>query len=119
MEITMGAVEAQFAQLIWEQEPISSTQLWRLAEAALGWKKSTTFTVLKRLCDKGIFRNEAGTVTSCLSREEFFSLQSQKYVQETFDGSLPAFLAAFTAGKRLSAREVEELRRLIADYEEV
>ncbi len=119
MEITMGTVETRFAELIWNNEPITSTQLWKLAEATLGWKKSTTFTVLKRLCDKGIFRNEAGTVTSCLSMEEFFSLQSRKYVEETFDGSLPAFLAAFAAGKRLSTREVEEIRRLIADYEEV
>ncbi len=118
MDVTMGTVETRFAELIWGNEPITSTQLWRLAEKELGWKKSTTFTVLKRLCDKGVFCNAGGLVTSLISRDAFYSIQSCRFVEETFDGSLPAFLAAFTAGKRLSDQEVLQLRKLIADYEE-
>ena len=114
----MGAVESRFADLIWENEPISSTELTRRSEQLLHWKKSTTYTVLKRLCDKGIFRNEKGTVTSLVNREEFYAARSEQFVQETFDGSLPAFLAAFTARKPLTAAEVAELRRMVAEYEE-
>lgn len=114
----MGTVEARFADIIWENEPISSTELARLSEQKLKWKKSTTYTVLKRLCDKGIFINNGGTVTSLVSREEFYSVQSEGFVEETFNGSLPAFLAAFTARKGLTAKEVAELRRMIDEYEE-
>lgn len=114
----MGTVEARFADIIWQNEPISSTELARLSEQQLGWKKSTTYTVLKRLCDKGIFVNNGGTVTSLVSREEFYSVQSERFVEETFDGSLPAFLAAFTARKGLTAKEIAELRRMIDEYEE-
>lgn len=114
----MGAIESRFADLIWENEPVSSTELAKRSEELLGWKKSTTYTVLKRLCDKGIFQNNKGTVTSVISRQEFYSLQSEKFVEETFDGSLPAFLAAFTARKSLTPEEVEHLRRMIVEYEE-
>lgn len=117
-EYQMGAVESRFADMIWEGEPITSTELSKRSEVALGWKKSTTYTVLKRLCDKGLFRNEKGTVTSLVSREEYYSLQSEKFVEETFEGSLPAFLAAFTARKGLSAEEVEQLRKLVDEYGE-
>lgn len=114
----MGAVESRFADLIWANEPISSTELVRRCEAALQWKKSTTYTVLKRLCDKGIFQNQSGTVTSRISRQEFYALQSEQFVAQTFDGSLPAFLAAFTARKKLTNEEVAELRRMIDSYKE-
>ena len=114
----MGAVESRFADIIWENEPISSAELTRRSQELLKWKKSTTYTVLKRLCDKGIFQNNSGTVTSLLSRQEFYARQSRRFVQESFDGSLPAFLAAFTSGKSLSAEEVAQLRRMIAEYEE-
>ena len=93
----MGAVESQFAEIIWENEPISSTELAKRSEAIFRWKKSTTYTVLKRLCEKGIFQNNKGSVTSLISKQEFYSIQSEKFVAETFDGSLPAFLNAFTA----------------------
>ena len=99
-ERKLGVVEARFADLIWENEPLSSGALVRLCEEELGWKKSTTYTVLKKLCQRGIFRNEGGTVTSLISREDFFSAQSRRFVEESFDGSLPAFIAAFAAGKR-------------------
>ena len=114
----MGAVETRFAEIIWENEPISSTELSKQSEELLKWKKSTTYTVLKRLCDKGIFQNNKGIVTSLISKTEFYSVQSEKFVEETFDGSLPAFLAAFTARKNLTAEEVAHLRRLVAEYEE-
>lgn len=114
----MGVIESRFADIIWNNEPISSTELAKRSEALLSWKKSTSFTVLKRLCDKGVFQNEKGTVTSLISRDEFYSTQSEKFVEETFDGSLPAFLTAFTARKNLSAEEVAHLRRIIDEYEE-
>lgn len=117
-ELQMGAVESKFADIIWREEPLPSAELVRRCEAELSWKKSTTFTVLKRLCDKGIFRNEGGLVTSVISRGEFYSMQSEKYVADNFDGSLPAFLAAFTARKSLTPGEVEQLRRMVAAYTE-
>lgn len=114
----MGAIESRFANIIWENEPISSAELSKRSKEILGWKKSTAYTVLKRLCDKGIFKNDNGTVTSVISRQKFYSVQSEKFVEETFDGSLPAFLAAFTARKNLTPEEVEHLRRMVAEYEE-
>lgn len=114
----MGAVESKFADIIWENEPISSTELAKRSEEILKWKKSTTYTVLKRLCDKGIFQNIKGTVTSLISKQEFYSVQSEKFVEETFDGSLPAFLAAFTARKNLTPGEVAQLRKMIDEYGE-
>ena len=114
----MGVIESRFADIIWENEPVSSTELAKRSEAMFGWKKSTTYTVLKRLCDKGIFQNNKGTVTSVISRQEFYSVQSEKFVEEAFDGSLPAFLTAFTARKNLTPEEVEHLRRMVAEYEE-
>lgn len=117
-DIQLGVIESRFADIIWENEPLSSGEVVKKSEAALGWKKSTTFTVLRRLCEKGIFRNEKGTVTSLISRQDFYSLQSEQFVEDTFGGSLPAFLAAFTKRKKLSAAEIEELRKMINDYKE-
>lgn len=118
IDLSMGAVESRFADIIWNNEPISSTELAKQSEALLHWKKSTSFTVLKRLCDKGIFQNNKGTVTSVISRKEFYSMQSEKFVEETFDGSLPAFLTAFTARKNLTPEEVAHLRRIVKEYED-
>ena len=118
IDLTMGAIESRFADIIWKHEPISSTELAKQSASLLQWKKSTSFTVLKRLCDKGIFQNQKGTVTSLISRDEFYSLQSEKFVEETFDGSLPAFLTAFTARKNLTPAEVAHLRRMVEEYEE-
>ena len=112
-EIQLGAVEARFADIIWEREPVTSTELIKLAAAKLTWKRTTTHTVLRRLCDKGLFQNNNGVVTSLLSRQEFYALHSKKYVDETFAGSLPAFLAAFTSEKKLTAEEITEIRKLI------
>lgn len=109
----LGPVEARFADLIWENEPLSSGALAKLALQALDWKKTTAFTVLKRLCDRGIFQNDGGTVTSNISREEFYARQSEEYVRESFRGLLPAFLAAFGSRSKLTEQEIDELQRLI------
>ncbi len=115
IEYKLGEVEGRFADLIWSNEPISSRRLAELAEGALSWKRTTTYTILKRLCDRGLFQNEGGTVTSRVSRQEFYAVQSEKFVEETFDGSLPAFLAAFGSRRQLSNRDIEELQKLIDD----
>ena len=112
-EIQLGAVEARFADMIWEHAPVTSSELVKLAAEKLGWKRTTTHTVLRRLCDKGLFLNEKGTVTVRISKSEFFSLQSRQFVEDTFDGSLPAFIAAFTKHTKLTAEEAEEIRRII------
>ena len=112
-ELTMGAIETRFAEMIWQREPVSSTELVKLAAAELDWKKSTTYTVLRRLCERGIFQNQDGTVTSLISKQDFYAVQSEKFVEDTFSGSLPAFLAAFTARKKLSDTEINELQKLI------
>ena len=112
-DMRLGPVESRFAELIWDGEPISSTELVHLAERELEWKKSTTYTVLKRLCEKGIFQNEGSVVTSRLSREEYAARQSEQFVEETFSGSLPAFLTAFTRRKKLTEEEIDQLQRLI------
>lgn len=109
----LGAIETRFAELIWRNEPLSSGDLVKLCQQELSWKKSTTYTVLKKLCDRGLFRNEGGTVTAVLSREEFFARQSEAFVEETFQGSLPAFLTAFTRRKKLSEEEIQQLQQLI------
>ena len=111
----LGAVESTFADLIWSNAPISSGDLAKLASQRIGWKKTTTYTVLKRLCDRGLFQNDGGTVTIRMDREEFYARQSEEYVKESFDGSLPAFLVAFGRRKKMSEDELEELQRLIDD----
>ena len=112
-EYKLGEVESIFADIIWNNEPLSSRRLAELAEERLNWKRTTTYTILKRLCDRGLFQNNAGTVTSLVSREEFFARQSEMFVEDTFNGSLPAFLAAFGSRKKLSDAEIDELQKVI------
>lgn len=109
----LGEVESRFADIIWNNEPLTSRRLSELAEAELNWKRTTTYTVLKRLCDREIFQNQGGIVTSLVSRREFYALQSEKFVEETFSGSLPAFFAAFGSRKKLSEKEIDELQSII------
>lgn len=109
----LGAVESRFADLIWENAPTTTTALIALAKEKLEWKRTTTYTVLKRLCERGLFALENGTVTALVSREEFYARQSREYVQEAFDGSLPAFVAAFSRSRKLDQSEIEALQRLI------
>ena len=108
----------KFMTIVWEYAPINSGELVKLCSEKLGWKKSTTYTVLKKLCERGIFKNEGGEVSSLISRQDFYALQSEKFVDDTFGGSLPAFFAAFTKRKALSAEEIAEIRRMIESYEE-
>lgn len=112
-DLKMGTSEARFADIIWENEPISSGELAKLGNKEFEWKKTTSFTVLKRLCERGIFQNQNGMVTSLISRDEFYARHSEQYVEETFGGSLPAFLTAFGTRKKLSEKEVEELQKII------
>ncbi|MBQ7145587.1 MAG: BlaI/MecI/CopY family transcriptional regulator [Lachnospiraceae bacterium] len=112
-EIRLGAAENAFAQIVWERAPLSSGELVRICKKELNWARSTTYTVLHRLCDKGLFRVEEGTVQILLTQDEFKVQQSEAFMQDTFRGSLPAFIAAFTAGKKLNQEEAEEIRQLI------
>ena len=115
----LGEMEQKFAYLIWENEPISSRALTELCEKAFSWKRTTTYTMLKRLCERAIFQNESGTVTSLMSKSEFGAAQGEQFLTETFDGSLPRFLAAFTRRKKLSEKEIKEIQKLIDDHREV
>lgn len=114
-EYRLGEIEMKFAELIWSQEPISSGDLAALSLKELNWKRTTTYTVLKRLCDKGIFQNEKGVVTSLVSKQLFQARQSEEFVEGAFGGSLPDFVAAFVSQKKLSPEEIEELKRIIEE----
>ena len=115
-EFKLGAVETRFAELIWANEPLPSGELVKLCARELEWKKSTTYTVLKKLCDRGIFQNQDGVVTSIVSQKEFQSRQSRRFVEDTFSGSLPAFIAAFADGGNLTDRDISEIRKMIDAY---
>ena len=112
-DLKIGSAEARFADLIWAHEPVASGQLAKLAAAEFAWKKTTSFTVLKRLCDRGIFQNQNGTVTSLVSRSEFYARHGEQIVAGGFGGSLPAFVAAFGSRNKLSEAEIEELEKII------
>lgn len=112
-EYKLGEIEMKFADLIWDNEPIPSGELAKLSEEALQWKKSTTYTILKRICDRGLFKNEKGIVTSLVSKKEFLSKQTAKFVEDTFEGSLPGFVAAFTSQRKLSEAEILEIQKII------
>lgn len=117
-EQKLGPVESRFADIIWANEPLHSRELVNLCQKELNWKKPTTYTVLRKLCERGLFRNENGTVFSVISREEFYAMQSEKFVEDTFSGSLPAFFAAFTRRKQLTSQEIAEIRQMIDAYGE-
>lgn len=112
-ELRMGTAEAKFADIIWDNEPISSGDLAKLANKEFEWKKTTAFTVLKRLCERRLFQNRNGIVTSLISKEDFYARHSELYVEETFGGSLPAFLTAFGARKKLTDKEIDEIQKII------
>ena len=116
-ELKLGAVEAHFADLVWQNEPMSTKELVVLCAKELSWKRTTTYTVLKKLCEKGIFQTENSRVTSLISRQEFYAMQSEKFVEDTFNGSLPAFIAAFASRKKPSEEEIEAIRRMIDAFE--
>ncbi len=115
-DLKLGAVESRFAEIIWQNEPIASGKLVKLCEKELNWKKPTTYTVLRKLCEKGIFQNENGIVASKIKKDEFNAIQSEQFINEAFEGSLPSFLAAFSKRKSLSKKDIEEIEKMINSY---
>lgn len=116
MNLELGEIQTKFVELIWAKEPIGSGALVKLCDEEFGWKKSTTYTVLKKMCEKGILKNEGGVVSSLLSKNEYYSAKSKQFVEDTFHGSLPAFFAAFSSGRKLSKKDVDELQKMIDSY---
>ena len=117
-EIQLGVIEARYADMIWSHEPVTSSELVKMTAVEFNWKRTTAHNVLRRLIDKGLFRNENGVVTAVISRDEFYSMQRIQYVEDDFDGSLPAFIAAFTLVSKITADEAEAIRQLIDRAEE-
>lgn len=112
-DIKLGMVEAQFADIIWKHAPLTTKELVIFSEEQLNWKRTTTYTVLKKLCDRGLFQVADRVITAKLSRDDFYAIQCERFVEDTFCGSLPAFIAAFTARKALTPKEQEEIKRLL------
>lgn len=115
-DFELGAVQERFADIVWAHEPVASGDLVKICEKELGWKKPTTYTVLRKLCEKGLFQNLDGTVSSLVSKEDFYSAKSEQVVTESYNGSLPAFIAAFTSRNKLSAAEADEIQRMIDTF---
>lgn len=106
----------RFMNVIWDHEPINSTQLVAVCREELGWKKSTTYTMLKKMCEKGLAKNEETIVTSCVPKKEVQAAESETFVEQTFNGSLPNFLVCFLGGKTISEQEADELKSLIDQH---
>lgn len=116
MDIKIGAIEYEFAKIIWANEPIASGALAKICDKELNWRRTTTYSILKKLCRKGLFQNVNGIVTSLVLPEQFRAEKSRCFVEENFGGSLPAFVAAFSSGETLSQEDVEELEKIIEAY---
>ena len=116
-DIALTAAEEKLAVLIWREAPLTSPELVALAAREMDWKKSTTYTMLKKLCDKGVFKNENANVSVVLTRDEQIARQSRRYVEDTFGGSLPKFIASFFGGRKLTPEQAAELKRLIEEHE--
>ena len=117
-QIELGEVQEAFAHIVWDHEPVGSGELVKICEKELNWKKPTTYTVLRKLCEKGLFQNETGVVTSVISREDFYSAKSDQFVEDTFDGSLPAFIASYISRKNLTAQEAEDIQKMIDTFKQ-
>lgn len=117
-DLKLGPIETRFAHIVWDHAPMTTAQLVKLCGEQLQWKRTTTYTVLKKFTEKGLFRMENGIVTVLITREAYESAQSAEFVEETFRGSLPAFVAAFTRSKSISPEQLQELRQLLDEYEE-
>ena len=115
-EMRLGMVEAHFADIVWQHAPLSTKELVALCERELNWKRTTTYTVLKKLCERGIFATENSVVSALVSREDFYAIQSEKFVEDTYAGSLPAFNAAFATRRRPSEQELQEIRRMLDEF---
>lgn len=118
MELELGAIQEKFADIVWANEPLGSGELVKICEKELNWKKATTYTVLRKLCEKGLLKNENGVVTSLISKEEFYSAKSEQIIEESYEGSLPAFIAAFISRKNLTAKEADEIQKMIDTFRE-
>lgn len=112
----LGELQERFADIVWEHEPIASGELAKICERELNWKRPTTYTVLRKLCEKGVFANRDGIVVSLVSRGEFYSAKSKRIIEESYRGSLPEFIAAFTDQNSLSAQDIDEIQELINKY---
>ena len=112
-DMKLGPIETRFAEIIWANAPLTTNQLIKLCAEELEWKRTTTYTVLKKLCERGLFKTENSVVTAIISKHEFEGMQSEQFVEETFRGSLPAFLTAFGSRKKLSNAEIDELQKVI------
>lgn len=117
-ELTLAPVESKFADIIWRSEPIASGELAKLCQKELTWKRTTTYNVLRKLCNRGIFKNENGIVTSQISKEDFYAAKGEIIVKEAFGGSLPTFISAFTKRVPLTSDEIAEIRKFIDSVEE-
>lgn len=117
-DIRLGVIEAKFAEIVWQNAPLSTKELVAICQEQLNWKRTTTYTVLKKLCQRGIFRMEDSTVSVLIGKEEFYAIQSQQFVEDTFRGSLPAFLAAFGSRKKPSKEELAQIRQILDSFEE-
>lgn len=115
-DFELGSVQERFAGIVWDNEPVSSGDLVKICERELQWKKPTTYTVLRKLCEKGILRNEKGVVTSAVSRERYYSEKSGHIIEDSFSGSLPAFIASFISRREITSQEAEEILRMIDAY---
>lgn len=118
MELELGAIQERFAGIVWANEPLGSGELVKICEKELNWKKATTYTVLRKLCEKGLLKNENGVVSSLISKEEFYSAKSEQIIEESYEGSLPAFIAAFISRKNLTAKEADEIQKMIDTFRE-
>lgn len=114
----MTEAESLLAELIWEKEPVRSGELVKMAAQRFGWKKSTTYTVLRKICENDIFQNQAAVFTAKISKEEYTGRKGEQYLQENHNGSLPNFVAAFLKRKKVSRDDIEELVTLIEDYKD-
>ena len=119
MNCKLGTVESRFADIVWENEPVTTAELVKLCADKLEWKRTTTYTVLKKLCGRGIFQLRDSIVSAVISRREYYALQSQQFVEEKFQGSLPAFIAAFTSKRKLTEDEIQEISEMIDSFKEV
>ena len=115
-DFELGAIQERFADIVWANEPIASGELAKICEKELSWKRPTTYTVLRKLCEKGLLQNREGIVVSLVPREEFYSAKSEQIVEDSYRGSLPAFVAAFISRKSISAREAEEIQQMIDSF---
>ena len=116
IDMELGAVQERFADLVWANEPVGSGDLVKICEKELNWKKPTTYTVLRKLCEKGLLQNDNGVVTSLVSKDEFYSAKSEQIIADSYQGSLPSFIAAFISRNDLTKEEADEIQKMIDTF---